>query len=183
MKLSKLLAAVLIGSTFLVGCGSAKEETPPVNEVTDSDAVTGPSRVTDESQLIKALGKDGTWIVLLQNDISTSKDLVVEGDLQKPSNEDSSVMIAAGRKLALYNQNDKKEITARYTLTAPKLTVKSESTTIKGGTFKGDIYVESKNFTLVDAKVEGNIYFLNKEAKDTYKLEEGSSVTGVTEMK
>ena len=42
-------------------------------------------------------------------------------------------------------------VTAKFTLTAPKLTIKSPEARIQGGIFKGDLYVTSRNFKLTDA--------------------------------
>ena len=54
---------------------------------------------------------------------------------------------------------------------------------IQHGTFKGDLYVEASNFELVDAKVDGNIYFASDAAKSTFKMDTKSSVTGKQEVK
>ena len=61
------------------------------------------------------------------------------------------------RKIGLYTQDANKTVTARFTLTAPKLTIKSPEARIQSGTFKGDLYVSAKNFQLVDAKVDGDV--------------------------
>lgn len=140
-----------------------------------ADAVTGASVVTDEASLLKAMSKDGTWIVILVNDFTTDKELVMDGEFINKEKVD--------RKLALYSQDENKNVTARFTLTAPKLTVKSPNTRIQNGTFKGDLYIEAKNVQLRGAKIEGNVYFLNKEAQDTFNMDENSSVTGVIELK
>jgi len=63
------------------------------------------------------------------------------------------------------------------------LIVRSENARIQGGTFIGDVYVESKGFSVVDAKVQGNVYFASEELKSTFKLENNGMVTGVTEVK
>jgi hypothetical protein len=36
---------------------------------------------------------------------------------------------------------------------------------------------------LVGAKVDGNVYFTTQEAKDTFVMDEKSSITGVQEIK
>jgi hypothetical protein len=54
---------------------------------------------------------------------------------------------------------------------------------IQHGTFKGDLYVAVPNFQLVDAKVDGNIYFTTQAAKDTFVMDAKSSVTGKQELK
>lgn len=102
-----------------------------------------------------------------------NKELVVEGDFVNTKTPPVS-----SRKIALYTQDDKRNVLASFTLTAPKLTIKSPDANISKGTFKGDIYVSAKNFKLVSAKVIGNIYFTTQEAKDTFTMDDKSSVTG-----
>jgi len=140
-----------------------------------ADAVTSASVVTDEASLLKAMSKDGTWIVILVNDFVTNKELVMDGEFINKEKVD--------RKLALYSQDENKNVTASFTLTAPKLTVKSPSTRIQNGTFKGDLYVAAPNLQLRGAKIEGNVYFANEEVKATFSMDEKSSVTGVMELK
>ena len=53
---------------------------------------------------------------------------------------------------------------------------------IKGGTFKGDVYVEANNFELVDATIDGNIYFKDQAAKDSFKMDDTSKVTGTMDV-
>lgn len=182
----KFLSAVLIGSSFLMGCGNGNpkdvNKSPGVTE-NSPDAVSSASKVSDVAALEKALSPEGNWIILLQNDITSDKDLRVEGELYKPERDNEGNLVLAGRNITLYNKDADGKITATYTLKAPKLIVKSKETIIKDGTFVGDIYVEAPNFTLYKTKVEGNVYFSNDEAKDTFKLEEGATVTGKVERK
>ncbi|SHJ16136.1 peptidoglycan-binding domain-containing protein [Lutispora thermophila] len=140
-----------------------------------ADAVTSASVVTDEVSLLKAMSKDGTWIVILVNDFTTDKELVMDGEFINKEKVD--------RKLALYSQDENKNVLDRYTLAAPKLTVKSPSTRIQNGTFKGDLYVAAPNVQLRGAKIEGNVYFVNEEVKATFTMDEASSVSGVMEIK
>jgi hypothetical protein len=62
------------------------------------------------------------------------------------------------------------------------LTVTSPNARIQGGTFVGDVYVEAENFSIVDATVEGNVYFASEDLKATFKLENEGKVTGATEV-
>lgn len=142
------------------------------------DAVSTPSVVSDEASLINAFSKDGAWLPYLINDVTTEQELVLEGDFH--NKDDSSQDLY--RKIALYAQDSDRNVTAEYTLTAPKLTVKSPNTKIQHGTFVGDIYVEAKGFNLADADVEGNIYFSNEDVKSTFTMDDNSNVTGVTEV-
>jgi|SRR6056297_3466784 len=135
------------------------------------DTVSSASRATDQESLITALGEEGAWIVIIQQDLATDKNLVLEGEF---SNNGEVV-----REIALYTSDENHNVDQRFTLKAPKLTVKSPNTILAAGTFEGDIYVESNNFTLADGfTVEGNVYFENEEAKATFKIQSGASVTG-----
>ena len=177
MKLKKLVISLAAAAVIFTGCSSKPADNNAGDKTPETDVVTSASVVTDEASLVKALGEDGTWIVILKNDFTAKEELVLEGEVKKDGAAEY-----AGRKIALYDQDDNRNITASYTLTAPSLTIKSATTTIKGGTVVGDIYVEANNFTLDKAKVEGNIYFANEEAQSTFTANE-SEVTGVTEVK
>lgn len=194
MKTKESLLALFLGMTLLVGCGNngANNDTTKKGTVTegkenattdktgDTDVVSSASLASDEETLQKAL-KD-SWIVLLKNDITTSKDIVIEGDFTKPDRNDSNKMVPAGRTVALYENGDN-NTTKDYTLTTPKVTVKSKDTKIEGGTIVGDIYVEADGFELEHVKVEGNVYFSKQEYKDSFKIDDKSTVTGVQEVK
>lgn len=191
----KLLLTIALGATLLIGCTKTKApdqipvvppEKPIVQQPTETpkvDVVTSPSIANDLITLEKAISRDGSWIILMKNDITTDKELIIEGDFKKADKEDKSKMVPAGRKIAIYDRNSEKVTTAKYTLTAAKLTVRSKDTTIQGGTFVGDIYVNATDFTIKDVKIEGNIYFASKEFMDSFDIEEGASVTGVQEVK
>lgn len=142
-------------------------ENPSTNETTD--ATTGPSWVTDDQSLEKSVKE--SWIVIITKDLTTNQELTFEGGLKKGDE-------VVPRLLTLYNQDENRVKTASYTLTAPKATFKQDGSKIKGGTFKGDVYVECNNFELVDATVDGNIYFNSQEAKDSFKIDDTSKVTG-----
>lgn len=142
-------------------------ENPSTNETTD--ATTGPSWVTDDQSLEKSVKE--SWIIIITKDLTTNQELTFEGGLKKGDE-------VVPRLLTLYNQDENRVKTASYTLTAPKATFKQDGSKIKGGTFKGDVYVECNDFELVDATVDGNIYFNSQEAKDSFKLDDTSKVTG-----
>ena len=143
------------------------------NPAPAADAVTSASIVSDAAAFEKAISKDGKWIICTLNDLVINKNLVLEGDFVNTKTPPVSA-----RKIALYTQDDDHNVTARFTLTAPKLTIKSPDARIQSGTFKGDLYVYAKNFALVDAKVDGNVYFATQIAKDTFTMDEKSSITG-----
>lgn len=163
-----VLAMVVLG-LILTGC-AAEETAEDTAEETEEDTVSSPSMATDEESLINAMSDDGSWIIIIEQDLSTDEELVLEGEFTEDGEAD--------RKLALYEQDEDRNVTARYTLEAPSITVQSPNTRFQSGTFVGDVYVEAPNFRLIDFTIEGNVYFENDEAKDTFTMEEGSEVTG-----
>ena len=207
MKIKLQLLVVALLATLLVGCGnngsndnnatpspSPTQTATPTQTTTPTttpsatptetagnngnqpDAVTSASIVDTEEAFEKALASDGTWIIAALKDMTFDKDLVLDGEFK---NERGEVQ----RKIALYTQDDNRVVTNRFTLTAPKLTIKSPNASIQHGMFKGDLYVETKDFQLVDTKVEGNIYFASEEAKSGFKMDAESSVSGKQEVK
>ncbi len=174
--MKKVLIFLLVMSlvlTAFVACSS--NENNAGNETAtetnnDVDVVTTASIVNDAEAFANGASKDGAWLVATLNDLSFDKELVVEGDFKKDD--------VLYRKLALYTQDDDRKVTARFTLTVPKLIVKSPNTRIQSGVVKGDVYVENTGFNLVDATVEGNIFFADKDALDTFTIDDRSKVTG-----
>ena len=97
------------------------------------DTMTTPSIVDNGEALKKALSADGSWIAATLNDIVLTDDLIVEGEFK---NKD-----VKARKIALYTQDTEHNIIDSFSLTAPKLIIRSENTKLQGGTFIGDVYV------------------------------------------
>ncbi|MDF2844573.1 MAG: hypothetical protein K0R00_2999 [Herbinix sp.] len=159
--------------------------TAPTNAATqtpdDTDAVTTASIVNTEDAFLKAISKDGTWIIAILSDMSIDKELVLEGEF-KNGKQDEAGKDVIQRKIALYTQDADRNITNRFTLTAPKLTVKSPKASIQHGKFKGDIYVDVADFQLIDTEVEGNVYFTKQEYMDSFKADETSKVSGKKEL-
>jgi hypothetical protein len=147
-----------------------------------ADVVTTASIVNTESAFINAISTKGTWIIATLKDLTINQDLVLDGEF-KNGKKDTSGKDIIQRKIALYSQDANRNITARYTLTAPKLTIKSPVASIQHGTFKGDLYVETTDFQLVDTTVNGNIYFISDAAKAGFKMDATSKVTGKQEVK
>ncbi len=177
MNKKNLLLLIAIFSILLVVAGCSKKEepvTPTATVAEELDAVTTASIVDEGSAFLQSVGKDGTWIIAVLNDLTLTEEVVVDG--QFTHNDDIY------RKLAFYAQDESHAITARYTVTAPKMIVRSENTRIQGGTFKGDVYVEANGFHLVSGTVDGNVYFMNQEYLDSFTKDDDSSVTGVTEL-
>ncbi|MHA6530537.1 hypothetical protein [Paenibacillus sp. BAC0078] len=90
---------------------------------------------------------------------------------------------APARKIALYTQDADHNITNSFSLTAPRLTIRSENARIQGGTFVGDVYVEANGFAIVNATIEGNIYFADDKYQSTFDKSDKGIVTGVIEVK
>ena len=165
------------GSTENNAQNNDKNNTTDGSQTSDkngaTDTTTGPSWVTDDASLEKAVKE--SWIVIITKDLKTDKELVFEGGLKKGDT-------VTPRLLALYNQDENRVKTASYTLTIPKVTFKEEGSRIKGGTVVGDVYVEANNFELVDATIQGNIHFKDQAAKDSFKMDDTSKVTGTMEV-
>ncbi|RRJ64387.1 hypothetical protein EHV15_16760 [Paenibacillus oralis] len=181
-KIAGLAFTFALSAALLAGCGggsgnSAAGDAAGGNAAANqtADAMTSASVVNTNDAFLKAIGADGTWIIATLNDLTFDQDLVLEGDF---TNKD-----AKARKIALYTQDADHNITASFKLTAPKLTVKSENARIQGGTFVGDVYVEAPGFKLVDATIEGNLYFASEELQSTFDASDNGKVTGVTEVK
>jgi hypothetical protein len=155
------------------------QTTPPE---TTPDVVTTASIVDTEAAFEKAISNTGTWIICALKDLTFSKELVLDGEFKNGKKDDAGKDVIQ-RKIALYTQAEDKTVTARFNLTAPKLTVNSPNGRIQSGTFKGDLYVSAKNFQLVDATVDGNVYFTTDDAKATFKMDDKSKVTGKQELK
>jgi peptidoglycan hydrolase-like protein with peptidoglycan-binding domain len=154
----------------------APAPTTPV-PATPVDAVTTASLVNNAADFEKGISKDGRWIITTLNDLTINKDLVLDG-VFKNGKKSADGTDAIQRKIGLYTQDKNKKVTARFTLTAPKLTILSPNARIQSGTFIGDVYVSVSNFQLVDAVVDGNVYFTTQAAKDTFKMDAKSSITG-----
>jgi hypothetical protein len=185
MRKLAALAAVFV-LTLIVGCGNSADNnaantntsanTGNTATATEApDAVTSASVVNNGDDFKKAISKDGTWIAATLNDLTFTDELVVDG--QFINKEEPA------RKIALYTQDADHNITNSFTLTAPKITIRSENARIQGGTFVGDVYVEADGFAVVNATIEGNVYFSDAKYQATYTAADQGKVTGVTEVK
>ncbi len=174
LKLKIVLLLLLVGMLVVTGCSPATEEPAeePAEEVEEPDVVSGPTQTmaTDEAAMLEGLSADGGWIVIFEDDMSTEEELVLA---EGPTNDGEMA-----RKLALYTQDADRNVTARFTLTAPKLTVESVNSRIQGGIFAGDVYVNAEGFRLADAVIEGNLYFASQDLLDAFDASEGE-VTGM----
>lgn len=144
----------------------------------EADVVTTPSIVNEPDAFVKAVSEQGTWIIATLNDLSIDQEVTVAGTFHDKGAAEGDIY----RKMALYSQDADHNITASYTLTVPKLTVKSENLLIQGGTVKGDVYVEAKGFHLdATATIDGNLYFSSDDVQSSAKID--GKVTGANEVK
>lgn len=208
IKIKILILSLLLLLSLMVGCTADNNDvTPPKDDentveenndgledsleggvdengdemADDLDAITSASIVNTETGFKNAISKNGTWIICTLTDLEFDEELVLEGEFTNNKKDDEGNDIIQ-RKIALYEQDENRNVTERYTLTAPKLTINSPNARIQGGTFVGDLYVSAPNFELVDAKVEGNVYFTTEEAESTFTMDDASSVTGTQEL-
>ncbi len=142
------------------------------------DVVTTASLVNNIEDFKAGISTEGTWIISILNDMTSEEALVLDGVLLNGKKDKVTGEDVVQRKIALYTQDEDRNVTARFTLTAPKLTINSPNARIQSGTFVGDVFVNEEMFQLVDAVVEGNLYFTNQAAKDSFKMDDKSSVTG-----
>jgi hypothetical protein len=210
MKFKLMFLTICILGLMFVGCGkktgpnNATNPTPTVapttaatvapttaattaptatpDQTTTPDAVTTASIVDTAEAFEKAIAKDGgTWIICLTKDIKVDRELLLDGEY-KNGKKDEAGKDMIQRKIALYAQDANRNITARYTLTAPKLTINSPEASIQHGTFVGDLYVNTTKFKLVDATVDGNVYFTSEDVKSSFTMDETSKITGKQEL-
>jgi hypothetical protein len=192
MKKKNIILILIIVLLLAAGCTNKQAPnntkapnnttTPNQSTGTKPDATTTASIVDNNTAFKNAISKNGTWIIATLKDLTFTEDLVLDGTF-KNGKKDTAGNEIIQRKIALYAQDKDRNVTARYNLTAPKLTINSPNARIQSGTFKGDLYVSAENFELVDAKVDGNIYFTNDKAKSSFKMDAKSSVTGKQELK
>jgi hypothetical protein len=210
MKRKALVLAltVALATTAFVGCGKKETPAPAATKPAATapaattpakvDVVTTASVVDTNAAFEKAISKDGgKYCIAILKDLTFDKELVVDGEYKTGKKDDKGALVldaqgkeATQRKVALYTQDDKKNVTARFILKAPKITFISNYGSLEHGTFVGDVYVSGKNFKLVNQKIEGNLYFLNEEAQKTFTIADKdtagypkSVVTGKTELK
>ena len=198
MNLKVFLASLLVmGTLTACGGGTTKDETTDTTQenivteepVKDNTAIeekageeatdvnTTASIVNEANAFVKAVSKDGTWIIATLNDITIDQDVVVAGEFHDKNDNTKDLY----RKIAPYTQDADKKIVDSYTITVPKMTIQSPNTKIAGGTIKGDVYVEAKGFNLSqEAKIEGNIFYASEDVKASAVIE--GDITGTQEV-
>jgi hypothetical protein len=167
------LITVLVLTIFLLTACSGGDSTDGNQEET-ADVVTTASIVQEEQAFEDAISSDGEWIIATLNDLTFEEEIVVEGTFYDGDNSENDIY----RKIAAYAQDDSRNVTDRYTITAPQMTITSPNTRFQGGVFVGDIIVEADGFSLYDATVEGSIYFGSEDYQESAEITEDSEVTG-----
>jgi len=175
MKSKIILLTSAILTVLLVGC-NMKAPTQTNIPKTTPKVMSATLMVSTPNEFKMAISSKGTENIYLKKNITTNKALVVNGEFRTNK-------ILLERKINLNSTNKAKNIVSRFTLSVPKLTIKSTQTTMEHGTFKGDLYVSANNFQLIDTKVDGNVYFTTQEAKNTCKMDAKSMVTGKQELR
>lgn len=158
-----------------------------------SDVKTGATKGTEKfDDLADTMGKNGAWLGAATADIDAKgKTLTIDGTFLGSKG-------TVARKVGLYTQNDKHQVTKTFTLTVDKLVVNSPFTVISNGGIKGDVYVgkDALGFAAqngkdlsgqqVTAKIDGNLYFATQDQLDAYNKLDATAkydVTGKTEVK
>lgn len=183
MKTRVLLLALMmtVGIVLFAGCSAVTPTNPP-SPTTTVDAAAGASFANDEASFAKAVSEQGAWIIYTTGDLTISQAHTVKGTF-KDGKKDAAGNDTIQRKIALYDQDADRNVTARYTLTIPELTIQSPKASIQHGTLKGDVIVDVDDFALIDAQIEGNLYFTKQEYKDSFTMDADSSVSGKNEVK
>ncbi|MFW5685412.1 MAG: hypothetical protein ACOC0O_02055 [Spirochaetota bacterium] len=86
---------------------------------------------------------------------------------------------APRRKFALYAQDSDRNVTARYTLTVPRLIVRHMNTRIQAGEVAGNVFVQAEGFELTSgATIDGTLTFESQALRDSATIDESATVTG-----
>jgi cytoskeletal protein CcmA (bactofilin family) len=162
-------SATIDDSSMVVGSIEVRESADAVSHPTEAT-------VTSESNLREAAGPNGPWILIFEGDLSADEEIAVAGAVWEDSEAEEP-----RRKLALYTQDEDRNVTERYTLTLPQLTIYHMNTRIQSGTIQGDVYVRAEGFEMRNgATIEGNLYFETEEYQETANIDDSSSATGET---
>lgn len=184
-KLFVIGLLVAAASLVFVGCGGGSAESggsaqgEGQAQTQETDATSRPTQAvaTSAAQWEQALSAEGPWIIIATQDVTSESELVIEGEVYEDEGAEEP-----RRKLALYAQDSERNITDRYTLTAPRLIVRHENVRIQGGTFAGDVYIEAEGFNLVGGTIDGDLYFENESLRESFSMDDASEVTGTIEI-
>ena len=175
MKRKIIIYVLSILCVFMIGCDSTG--TKENNEVSnEKDEFQNTEFVKNEGELTYALTND--YSITITDNITSDNPLIIEGEFFKTDTTEENNVVKVGRKLNLFSKDEDNNIINNYVLEAPSLTIQSENTIIKGGTFIGDIYIKAKGFEIDNTKVKGNLYFKDEETKGTFIKSNAASVQG-----
>ncbi|WP_368646017.1 polymer-forming cytoskeletal protein [Alkalibacterium putridalgicola] len=177
-KLAAGAAVVALGG-FLGACDSSEdtpEETTEETTEETGDAVTAASITDQADEVVASLSEDGNWITAITADVTVEEDITVAGTFHDGGDEAE----AEYRKLALYAQDEDRNVTDEYTLTVPMMTVESPNFRIQNGTVDGDVYVDAEGFELAGSTVTGDVTFASQELQDAAMMDEGTVEGEVT---
>lgn len=167
------LSVILLISLF-AGCKrETANPTPTPTEEPDIVTSASPKESSDPAEIKAGLSADGFWIFSILSDVTLDEALYVEGKFFGRDNAAAEPY----RKLALYAQDENRNITARYTLTVPQMYITSPGFRIQEGTVAGDVYVDADGFDLFESHIEGNLTFATQEQMDSASFD-SDSVTG-----
>ncbi|MFW6208695.1 MAG: hypothetical protein ACOC7X_08310 [Spirochaetota bacterium] len=176
-----LLLIITLASFAFIGCGGGEQEAEEATEETSEvDATSRPTEMTatNASNLQEAVGPEGSWIILFNEDLTVGQEVSVSGEVYEEEGAEEP-----RRKLALYAQDQDRNVTDRYTLSVPRLIVHHMNTSIQSGTIDGDVYVEEEGFELTGGgTIDGNLYFATEELRESANITDDSTVTGEIEI-
>lgn len=171
-----ILIITLAGFVF-IGCGGGEQEAEETAEESAAvDATSRPTEMTasNASNLQEAVGPEGSWIILFNGDLTADQEIVISGEVYEEEGAE-----APRRKLALYAQDADRNVTARYTLTVPRLIVQHVNTRVQSGEIAGNVFVEAEGFELTGGgTINGNLYFASEELRESANITDDSTVMG-----
>lgn len=172
-----LILIITLAAFAFIGCGGGEQEAEETaEESAEVDATSRPTEMTatNASNLQDAVGPDGAWIILFNSDLTADQEIVISGEVYEEEGAE-----APRRKLALYAQDSDRNVTARYTLTVPRLIVQHMNTRIQSGEIAGNVFVESEGFELTGGgTINGNLYFASEELRESANITDDSTVMG-----
>ena len=172
-RMGILITFLVLMAMLFVACGGGEEESA---EAAEADAVSNPTQMTavDASSLKEALGPNGSWIIIFEDHLTVGEEVAISGEVYEEEGAE-----APRRKLALYAQDSDRNVTARYTLTVPRLVVDHVNTRIQSGQISGNVYVNAEGFEMVNgAVINGNLYFASEELRESANIDDSSEVLG-----
>lgn len=163
-KLAAGAAVVALGG-FLGACDAAEDTAEETTEEA-GDAVTAASITDQADEVVASLGEDGNWITAITADVAVDEDITVAGTFHDGGDDSADEY----RKLALYAQDDDRNVTDEYTLSVGTMTVESPNFRIQNGTVDGDVYVDAEGFEMEESTVTGNVTFASEDLQSSANM-------------